>query len=216
MKTTKEVMDEEISGKSRFELSPWDRENNPLFFAWTLTHVDLFSRTDDGRVGKMMKEYRIRDECIERYGFAIPTEDVLRKVIEVSPKGIVEIGAGTGYWAKRLQMLGADVIACDDSSGAYRFQVGSQFPVERVSYQRLFRTKAVHERTLLVVWPNADNVNIFDRYKGDTVIYVGEIHEGCTGYDPKIEETWEMVKHVEIPVWSGIHDSMGIFKRKVR
>jgi len=57
-------------------------------------------------------------------------------------------------------------------------------------------------------------VKIFNGYKGDTVAYVGEINDGCTGYDPEIEKTWEMVKQVQIPVWDGIHDSLGIFKRK--
>lgn len=220
MKTIKEIMDLQESmarramGKSPFELSDWDREYNPIFFAWKLTHVDPFSGMDDGRVDKMLREYQVRDECIGRYGFAIPTEDVLRQIIQAAPKGIVEIGAGTGYWANLLHKLGADVIACDDASGVYTFKVGTHYAVEKVGYEKLFMTAAVHERALLVVWPSIDNVKIFNSYRGDTVVYVGEIGDGCTGYDEEIEKTWEMVKHIEIPVWSGIHDSAGIFRRK--
>lgn len=199
----------------QFTPTTWDREHNPFLLEWwtARTAHDIF-HPDYGK--HAVAEWQARDGCIGKYGFAVPTEKVFRKVLGVSPKGIVEIGAGTGYWSKLLQLLGADVIACDDMTGFYSFRVGSNFPVQPVSYERLFRTKAVHERTLLVVWPSADNVKIFDRYKGDTVVYVGEIGDGCTGYDPEVEKTWEMVKEVEIPVWNGIHDSLGIFKRKVR
>jgi hypothetical protein len=211
-----ERMAREAMGKSPFNPSAWDKENNPFLLDWFQGHVDIFSRMDDLHLGKAMYEFQYRDKCIGKYGFAVPTESALREILKVSPKGIVEIGAGSGYWSKLLQLLGADVIACDDCSGVYTFKVGEFFPVQPVGYEKIFRTKSIHERTLLVVWPNTDNLKIFNKYRGDTVVYVGEISEGCTGYDSKIEKTWELVKEIEIPVWTGIHDSLGIFKRKGR
>jgi hypothetical protein len=198
-----------------FSPTTWDREHNPFLSEWWVgrNHYEL---GDSRYYGSSVSAFAARTKSIEKYGFAVPTEKVLREILKVSPKGIVEIGAGSGYWSKLLQLLGADIIACDDGSGLYPFKVGAFFPVEPVGYQQMFRTKAVHERTLLVVWPSVDNVKIFNSYKGDTVVYVGEIGEGCTGYDAEIEKTWEMVKHVEIPMWDCIHDSLGIFKRKGR
>lgn len=194
------------------EPSEWDRANNPLFLIWKEAHIDIFSAP----AGKFMSEFRTRENCITSYGFAIPTERALREIAAISSNGIIEIGAGTGYWAKLLRIMGVDVLACDDSSGVYSFTIGSQSRVDRVDYRKILKKDEAHRRTLLVVWPDGDNLQIFDRYRGDTVVYVGELGEGCTGYTEKIEETWEMVKHVKIPVWSGIHDSMGIFKRKGR
>lgn len=222
MKTKENVMKEQerlarrAMGKSPFEPSAWDLEHNPLLLRWREGHVDPFSGMDYPRVGKMFSEFMVRDECIATFGFAIPTEKALREILQVSPKGVVEIGAGSGYWAKLLQLLGGDVIACDDLSGVYSFKVGSFFPVEPIPYEKLFKTASVHERTLLVVWPSGDNLAIFNRYQGDTVVYVGELGDGCTGYTTEIEETWELTKAIEIPVWSCIHDSMAIFKRKGR
>lgn len=196
-----------------FSPTTWDREHNPFLSEWWVGRKssDLF---DPNFSINAVSEFAARTKCIEKYGFAVPTEKALREILDVSPKGIAEIGAGTGYWSKLLQLLGADVIACDDGSGLYPFKVGTFFQVEPISYEKFFRNKSVHERTLLVIWPSVDNVKIFNGYKGDTVAYVGEINDGCTGYDPEIEKTWEMVKEVKIPVWNGIHDSLGIFKRK--
>lgn len=196
-----------------FSPTTWDKEHNPFLSEWWVGRnpYDIF---DSRYYSNIVSQFATRTKCIEKYGFAVPTEKILREILKVSPKGILEVGAGTGYWSKLLQLLGADVIACDDGSGVYPFKIGAFFQIEPVGYQQIFRRKEVHERTLLAVWPSVDNLKIFNGYKGDTVAYVGEINDGCTGYDPEIEKTWEMVKQVEIPVWEGIHDSLGIFKRK--
>src|SRR4029078_774011 len=196
-----------------FSPTTWDREHNPFLSEWWLGHNSRHIY-DPNYSEKILSEFHARTKCIEKYGFAVPTEKILREILKVSPKGIVEIGAGTGYWSKLLQLLGADVIACDDGSGLYPFTVGTFFQIEPVSYQQIFRRKDVHERPLLVIRPSVGTGKIFNGYNGDRVAYVGEIDDGCTGYDPEIEKTWEMVKQVQIRVWDGIHDSLGIFKRK--
>ena len=204
-----------------FQPSEWDKAHNPLLLEWVKAHVPLMVRpTLASHLSGMANrnpsdEFHARTVCIEKYGFAIPTEEVLREVLAVSPKGIVEVGAGTGYWTSLLSKLGADIIACDDGSGMYSFKVGAYADVQKMDYRKLLKTDpSCKERTLLTVWPAYDNKEIFDTYKGDTVVYVGEIGDGCTQYDPAIEKRWKMVKEVEIPVWSCIHDSLGIFKRK--
>lgn len=52
-----------------------------------------------------------RRELIERYAFSIPTPDILGMAALHSP--LVEVGAGSGYWAHCLALAGADVIAYD-------------------------------------------------------------------------------------------------------
>ncbi len=52
-----------------------------------------------------------RADFISRYAFAVPTIDILEEIARHSP--IVEIGAGTGYWAMCLRDAGADVLAFD-------------------------------------------------------------------------------------------------------
>lgn len=199
---------------SPFEPTPWDRDHNPSLVEWWRNHTHG-SFSDPWYVGSVVDEFKSRDKCIEKYGFAVPTKKALEAIIKTSPKGILEIGAGTGYWSNLLKLLGAEVRACDDGSGFYAFKVGSCFSVEKIDYKKLLKKEPeLHHRTLLMVWPSYGNVEAFSAFKGDTVVYVGELGDGCTGYDSEIEKAWELKKHVELPVWSGIHDSMAIFTRK--
>uniref|UniRef100_A0A7S2TMA9 Uncharacterized protein n=1 Tax=Lotharella oceanica TaxID=641309 RepID=A0A7S2TMA9_9EUKA len=57
-------------------------------------------------------EYRILPLRRE-YAWAVPTQEALDTIKEFSPNGVVEIGAGTGYWASLLQQRGVNVIAYD-------------------------------------------------------------------------------------------------------
>lgn len=50
-----------------------------------------------------------------KFSWAVPSTPVLEFMVERSPK-IVEVGAGTGYWARLLTECGADIIALDTDS----------------------------------------------------------------------------------------------------
>ena len=52
-----------------------------------------------------------RDSLTGQYAFSIPTAETLQTIARYSP--IVEIGAGSGYWAMCLAACGADIIAYD-------------------------------------------------------------------------------------------------------
>lgn len=55
-----------------------------------------------------------RTDLVAQYSWAIPSPDTLRWILEtVGDRGIVEMGAGTGYWASLLTLGGADVVAYD-------------------------------------------------------------------------------------------------------
>jgi hypothetical protein len=47
------------------------------------------------------------------FSYAVPSEAALRVIKRYSPHGIVEIGAGTGYWARLLSNAGVDIQAFD-------------------------------------------------------------------------------------------------------
>jgi hypothetical protein len=57
------------------------------------------------------------DNCImplrRMYSWGIPTNEALDAVSNASPAGVIEVGAGTGYWAMLLQNRGVDIIAYD-------------------------------------------------------------------------------------------------------
>ena len=47
------------------------------------------------------------------YAWAVPSHEALSAIAEASPRGVVEIGAGTGYWAYELRDRGVSVAAYD-------------------------------------------------------------------------------------------------------
>ena len=55
--------------------------------------------------------HNCRDWLARLYAFAVPNKAALDELATVSP--IVEVGAGTGYWASLLRSQGVDVVAYD-------------------------------------------------------------------------------------------------------
>jgi hypothetical protein len=125
------------------------------------------------------------------YAFSLPTEPALRAIAEVSPRGVVEIGAGTGYWARLLHDRGVDVVAFDVApppspdnpwfAGVlpwYPVRVGDESAVDRHA-----------RRTLLLVWPtrkedwSAAAADRFATAGGERLAFVGEPIGGRTGDD---------------------------------
>jgi hypothetical protein len=125
------------------------------------------------------------------YAFVLPTEPALQAIAEVSPRGVVEIGAGTGYWARVLHGHGVEVVAFDVApppsadnpwfAGVtpwYPVRVGDESAVDRYP-----------TRTLLLVWPTRNEdwgaaaVERFATAGGENVAFVGETVGGRTGDD---------------------------------
>lgn len=132
-----------------------------------------------------------RDALIARYAFAVPSEEALRVVADLAPAGLVEVGAGSGYWARQLHELGVDVVAYDlepPPAAANRWFAGSRpwFPVLAADETVVSRHA---ERILLLVWPTrkeawaAHAVQLFHAAGGRRLVFVGEGPGGRTGDD---------------------------------
>lgn len=154
---------------------PAEAAGNPCLDAW--------QRARDGHRSPS------RDELVERFGFAVPDEPALQAIIDHSPDGVVEIGAGLGYWAHLLADRGADVVAYDIApppSPDNTWFAGREpwFPVA-AGDERVVAAHAT--RTLLLVWPTrnedwgADAVLQHGSGGGQRLVYVGEPPGGRTG-----------------------------------
>ena len=129
------------------------------------------------------------DELVATFGFAVPTPEALLLIAAHSPQGVIELGAGTGYWARMLHEHHVDVVAYDIAPPPsehntwfagrhtwFRVEVGDE------------RVVAMHpERTLLLVWPTwneswaADAAKLHLDNSGRYLVYVGERPGGRTG-----------------------------------
>lgn len=165
------------------------------------------ARVQDSMV-KSMVSFRFRGELVGNYSWAVPSDDALKALVRHSP--IIEIGAGTGYWGRQAQNLGADVLCFDKYP-----PITTWHPVYRGSVRP---ARAHSDRSLFLCWPPYGHRLAFEAlraYRGKTVIYVGE-QDGCTGdrqFHQALERDWTEIERIWIPRWWGIYDAMYVFTR---
>lgn len=197
---------------------------NPLLDEWMKDHSPNAAYSwhdrDWSDRGREDGSHRRRWDLSALYSFAVPTEKALRLIASFGP--VVEIGAGTGYWATLLRHRGCDVAAYDLLGEAFDewFPTGQWGGVEKGGAEKA----ALHaDRTLLIVWPPYDDPMALDAltaYRdagGNRLVYVGEGWGGCTGDDafhgvingPDWTETHELA----IPQWFGINDRLSAYER---
>lgn len=163
--------------------------------------------------------HEIRQNLCNAFAWAVPTTDVLLKIVDTFPK-IVEVGSGRGYWAHLLTRLGADVIAVD--SHDYNNEV--YHPTIIANGLDYFKdNNGCPDRALFLCWPHFQMTEVGDmiqEFKGPFIFHVGEHGGGCTfdidAYFEKNEEIgkqWEMTETLRIPNWFGIRDEFNIYTR---
>lgn len=182
---------------------------------WRRPHVQqfpMFSGLRDAASGK-----ETRKSLTSEYSWAIPNEKAIAKIASFSP--IIEIGAGTGYWASLIAEAGGDIRAFDlnpPGVGAgkndWHSTKAMHFPVEVGGAEKIQEFPA---RTLFLCWPpHAEDLvtQCLNVYRKDMFVYVGEV-EACTGWDERLGSEWKVVEEIDIPQYEGIHDYLMVFKR---
>jgi hypothetical protein len=104
--------------------------------------------------GSSIATHTVRRAGCSTYAWAIPSEEALDLIAQHGP--IVEIGAGTGYWARLLAGRGVDIICYDmyppivDELNGWHDKAGLFYPVNGGGPE----IAAEHpDRTLLLCWP---------------------------------------------------------------
>jgi hypothetical protein len=159
-----------------------------------------------------------RDELVKRYAWAVPTNEAIQEIVRYSP--IIEIGAGTGYWAALIQQAGAKILAFDrhpPDAGKNKYRHDKTYMnVQRGSYGKL---RKYPDYTLFLCWPPYATRMAHDclsTYRGNIFLYVGEMDGGCNGDDQfwrLVDQEWSLFRSFNIPQWAGIHDDFCVFKR---
>lgn len=181
--------------------------------------------------------FMLRRLAVARFAWAIPNEAALSALANLSP--LVEIGAGTGYWAGLLAQMGADVVAYDQnpSGPANRWH-----PEERRFHpvlQAEAEAAGLHpDRTLFLCWPPYGNdmaeraLDAYETAGGSRLALIGEsdgatatsafhrrIGAGCDcGHEWEAPcscppSRWRELRTVAIPQWPGLHDYLAIYER---
>ena len=204
-----------------------------------MDHMPLFD-PDHEAIGSLFKQYaraldgsplprdarplhcvcsKKRWEFIEHFSFAIPSEEALAAIAKLSP--LVEIGAGTGFWAALLARRGVDIVCTGerDADEPYTQTVGRYHPVKAVGDVGL---AYLRDRNAFTCWPPYDDdlaYRVALRLRpGRYLAYIGESYGGCTGDDQfheYVKDAFEMVEEIEIPQWGGLHDYLWIYKKRL-
>jgi hypothetical protein len=164
--------------------------------------------------------YERRRAQVRRYAFAVPTEPALVTIGRYAP--IVELGAGTGYWAYLLRQRGVDIVAYD------------RFPPDRAENPNRLDPRLWTEvldgdasvlrrhpdRGLLLCWPSWRDpfaATALDVYPGTTLIYIGEGAGGHTAdarFFELLDRDWQAALSVELPHWPGTSDRLTVYARR--
>ncbi|MBZ6258804.1 hypothetical protein KVH22_25145 [Streptomyces olivaceus] len=180
---------------------------------------DAFSREtalDLERVGAS------RDNLAKCYAWSIISPgDVTWMTTILEGRAVVEVGAGTGYWAWQLEQAGVDVAAYDphEVSDGNKFCTGG--PYTTVLRDDAAAVRHHQDRALLMVWPPYGGEHArhaLSLYEGDLFFYAGESAGGCTaddGFYELLDAEWDEVsvapQHV---TWWGVHCQLAAYRRK--
>jgi hypothetical protein len=174
--------------------------------------------------------YTTRHELCHKYSFAIPNDEAIEKIASFGK--ILEIGAGTGYWASLISAAGAEVAAIDLApvGGPWKNEWAfkeKHYPVEQGNGWE-WVDAFTPEYTLMMCWPPMDNMaaDCLNSTHGDRVIYIGEWN-GCTANDTFFSMVdggwyeddqslarWKIEEQIYLPHWPSVHDAMYILRRK--
>ncbi len=201
--------------------------NNPLYYkVWRVWAkiIDDFAKEHNIDIrNNSALESAARRVATYYYSWAVPTESVVYDLLRYGRK-IVDIGAGNGYWAWLFTQAGASVVAVDNlsdrdnTSAAWREEYTDEeftlapkiafHDIVVLDYKEYLRNNdGCRDSVLLACWPRS---LVLDDFKGDTVIFVGEI-DGCTAWIDSDE--WREVERFAIPCWAIVRDLVVVYKR---
>jgi hypothetical protein len=180
------------------------------------------SDLDDGAMRRAHAAGLGRSGLCARYSWSIPSPgDMawLRQMLD--GQSIVEIGAGSGYWAWQLAQVGVAVAAYDPVPPG---------PDNSFNQHKLYHPVAEGDhgkaaehpgRALMLCWPSCGASfakEALHHYRGDTVIYIGEDEGGCCADERfhrilrrDFEHVGSSPKHV---TYWGIHCDLSVWRRR--
>jgi hypothetical protein len=167
-----------------------------------------------------MERYMARQRMVAHFAWAIPNQEAIAVLLRHAP--LIEMGAGTGYWAWLVRQRGGDILAFDrypPPDRRNRWHAGErQWTEVQPGGARLL---ARHPgRTLFLCWPPEDEPMAelcLRSYSGQTLIYAGELPrdvEAAGASLPHPYENWEPIGSVDIPQWESVDDRLMVLQRR--
>jgi len=168
----------------------------------------------------------VRVWACHTYSYAVPSEAALSVLKEQSP--LVEVGAGTGYWAALLRARGAVVFAYDKEPlpTAAGEASSNEYHGSCRAWTRVLRggpeACAKHPNAaLLLCYPPPDAPMALDalrNFQGNVLCYVGEWHgdTGTAAFERELSQGFVLQRQVPLPNWGDTSASLMVWERSAR
>ena len=174
----------------------------------------------------------MRPALTRAFSFAVPTGAALDRVAALGT--VVEVGAGSGYWAAALAARGAHVQAFDRVAPAATIE-GPGRQLRHFDVRIGGPTEAVaatpETRALLLCWPpgrtfdRATGADLgfsgmgqaaLDGFRGDTVVFVGDESPsfGSPAFFARLDREFTVEARLPIPNLGDWHDAVKVFRRR--
>lgn len=156
------------------------------------------------------------------YGWAVITASVAGWIREaLAGAAVLEVGAGSGYWARQLTLAGLDVLATD----LHRVEAnGFTHGFRHAEVETLGAADAVRRhpgRALLLVWPPPGDpmaAEALRAHRGDTFLYAGEGPGGMcadAAFFDELDRHWAVADVCPLTVrWLGHGDAVTLYRRR--
>lgn len=183
----------------------------PAYLAWRVALRDVEGLT----AWQLVREYQL----IRNYAEAVPNTAALNALCQLGP--LLEIGAGTGYWARLLQDRGVDVLPVDVGADHRRsWGLGESPWTDLVEADH--RAVAVHTaRVPFVCWPPRPRGFMPELLQLATQDTLALVTDGPAPFpehaDPLYSALeaggWTRALRQALPSWPGRYDHLAIWKR---
>ncbi|MER5349313.1 hypothetical protein ABT093_03120 [Kitasatospora sp. NPDC002551] len=164
-----------------------------------------------------------RQELSRVYSWALASRTAVEWIADrLDGRGLLEVGAGSGYWAWLLRARGLDVLATDVEARTERNGFTDSFRYTEVRPGRAAEDAAAHPgRVLALLWPPHRDPMAAETLRADRgpgLLYLGDRPGGMCA-DPaffaEIAAHWRPVSHCPLTLrWLGNRDTATFCTRR--
>ncbi|TDB85529.1 hypothetical protein E1264_20870 [Actinomadura sp. KC216] len=162
-----------------------------------------------------------RQELSRIYSWAIASRTALDWLGDrLAGRGLLEVGAGSGYWASLLRAQGADVLATDSATDRNGYT--DRFRFTDVQAATAAEAARCHpDRVLAVIWPPHREpmaAEALAAYQGSGLVYIGGRRGGLCAersFFDALAEHWRPVSRCPLTLrWLGYDDQATFYVRR--
>lgn len=165
----------------------------------------------------------VRGRLWRRYAYSVPNGEALEALAACGP--ILEIGAGSGFWASLLRAGGVEVAAYDKyalGANAAGVTTNQYFAADTKPFTHIERgsdnvVRKHPGHTLFLCCPPPNEklaLNCLNQFRGERVAVIGDVSYCATvEFFQKLHLEWTLEEEVALPRWPNYDDSLSIYRR---